>query len=56
MGLDELKDKAAQSGVGEKASDAGIEKASDAADAKTGGEHAEQVDKVQQTADQKIGE
>ena len=31
MGLDELKDKAAQSGVGEKASDTGIEKASDAA-------------------------
>jgi hypothetical protein len=56
MGLDELKDKAAQSGVGEKASDAGIEKAGDAADAKTGGGHAEQVDKAQQAADQKIGE
>ncbi|HZA72274.1 MAG TPA: Rv0909 family putative TA system antitoxin [Propionibacteriaceae bacterium] len=56
MGLDELKDKAAQSGVGEKVSDAGIEKAGDAAEAKTGGEHTEQIDKGQQIADQKIGQ
>ena len=56
MGLDELKDKAAQSGVGEKASDAGIEKAGDAAETKAGGEHADQVDKAQQAADQKVGE
>ena len=56
MGLDDLKDQASQSGMQEKVSDAGIEKAGDAADAKTGGEHAEQVDKVQQVADQKIGQ
>jgi hypothetical protein len=56
MGLDELKDKAAQSGMQEKVSDAGIDKAGDAVDAKTGGGHAEQVDKAQQAADQKIGD
>jgi hypothetical protein len=56
MGLDELKDKAAGSGMAEKVSDAGIEKAGDAADAKTGGGHGEQIDKAQQVADQKIGE
>ena len=55
MGLDELKDKAADSGVAEKVSDAGIEKAGDAAEAKAGG-HGEQIDKAQQAADQKIGE
>ena len=56
MGLDELKDKAAGSGMSEKVSDAGIEKVGDAADAKTGGGHGEQIDKAQQVADQKIGE
>jgi MT0933-like antitoxin protein len=56
MGLDELKDKAAQSGMQEKVSDAGIDKAGDAVDAKTGGGHAEQVDKAQQAADAKIGD
>ena len=56
MGLDELKDKAAQSGMQEKVSDAGIEKAGDAAEAKVGGEHAEKIDKGQQAADRKIGE
>ncbi len=56
VGMDELKDKAAQGGVEEKASDTGIEKAGDAVDAKTGGGHAEQIDKGQQIADQKIGQ
>ncbi|GAB3462047.1 hypothetical protein GCM10027519_24430 [Kineococcus endophyticus] len=42
--------------ITEKASDAAIDKAGDAADAKTGGGHAEQVDKAQQAADEKIGE
>ncbi|MBB2900371.1 hypothetical protein FHR75_001159 [Kineococcus radiotolerans] len=42
--------------ITEKASDAGIEKAGDAVDAKTGGGHAEQVDKVEDVADRKIGE
>jgi len=41
--------------ITEKASDAGIDKAGDAADAKSGGKHAEQVDKVQEAADKKIG-
>jgi MT0933-like antitoxin protein len=56
MGLDDLKDQAAQSGMQEKVSDAAIDKAGDAADAKTGGGHGEQIDKAQQAADQKIGE
>ncbi|MEW1956904.1 antitoxin [Kineococcus sp. NPDC059986] len=42
--------------ITEKASDAAIDKAGGAADAKTGGQHEEQVDKVQQAADEKIGE
>ena len=42
--------------ITEKASDAAIDKAGDAADEKTGGGHAEQVDKLQETADHKIGE
>ena len=55
MGLDELKDKAG-GGAGEKASDTGIDKAGDAADAKLGGKGGEQVDKAQQAADGKIGQ
>ena len=54
MGLDELKDKAT-SGVEEKVSDAGIQKAGDAAEAKAGG-HGEQIEKGEQIADSKIGE
>jgi hypothetical protein len=42
--------------ITEKASDAGIEKAGDAVDEKTGGQHADQVDKAQEAADQKIGD
>ena len=42
--------------ITEKASDAGIEKAGDAVDAKTGGGHAGQVDKAEDIADKKIGE
>ena len=56
MGLDDLKDQAGQSGMQEKVSDAAIDKAGDAADAKTGGGHGEQIDKAQQAADQRIGE
>lgn len=51
MGLDELKNKAT-----EKASDAGIQKAGDAVEAKTGGKGTEQIEKGEQTADAKIGE
>jgi hypothetical protein len=50
-GLDDLK-----GGATEKVSDAGIDKAGDAVDAKTGGGHADQVDKAQTMADGKIGE
>jgi hypothetical protein len=39
----------------EKASDAGIDKAGDAIDQKTGGKGTSQVDKAQEAADQKIG-
>jgi hypothetical protein len=47
MGLDDMK---------EKASDAGIEKAGDAAKQKAGGKGADQIDKAEKTADEKIGE
>lgn len=40
----------------EKASDAGIEKAADTAEAKSGGKGTEQIEKAQQTADTKIGQ
>jgi hypothetical protein len=55
MGLDELKDKVGDAGV-EKASDAGIEKGGDAVEAKTGGKGAEQIEKGEQAADEKIGQ
>ena len=42
--------------ITEKASDAAIDKAGDAAEEKTGGKGAEQIDKVQETADEKIGD
>ena len=42
--------------ITEKASDAGIDKAADAADQKSGGKLDGQVDKAQESADQKIGE
>ncbi|NHC46867.1 Rv0909 family putative TA system antitoxin [Motilibacter aurantiacus] len=40
----------------EKASDAGLEKAADTAEAKTGGKGTDQIEKGQQAADAKIGE
>lgn len=46
MGLDDIT---------EKASDAGLDKASDVAEAKSGGKGESQIDKVQQAADEKIG-
>jgi hypothetical protein len=46
MGLDDMK---------EKGSDAGIQKAGEAAEAKTGGKGAEQIDKGEEAADSKIG-
>ena len=45
MGLDDIK---------EKASDAGLEKAADAAEAKSGGKGTDQIEKGQQAADAKI--
>lgn len=55
MGLDDIKNKLTGEGT-EKISDAGIDKAGDAVDAKTGGKGTEQVDKAQQVADTKIGQ
>lgn len=55
MGLDDLKDMAGGEGI-EKVSDAGIEKAGDAIEDKTGGKGAEQIDKAEDFADGKIGE
>lgn len=40
----------------EKASDAGLEKAADAAEAKSGGKGTDQIEKAQDAADTKIGE
>ncbi len=40
----------------EKASDAGIQKAGDAAEDKTGGKGADKIEKGEQAADAKIGE
>ena len=55
MGLDELKDKLGGEGV-EKVSDAGIEKAGDMVEDKTGGKGAAQIDKGEDLLDAKIGE
>ncbi len=40
----------------EKASDAGIDKAGDAAESKAGGKGADQIKKGEQAADKKVGE
>lgn len=42
--------------ITEKASDAGIDKAGDAAESKTGGKGADQIDKGKKAADAKVGE
>ncbi len=42
--------------IKEKASDAGIAKAGDKIEDKTGGKGGEQIDKVEKTADEKIGQ
>ena len=58
MGIDDLTSKASDaldSDKGEKASDAGLDKASDAASSATGGKHDEQITKVESSADEKIG-
>jgi len=47
MGMDDMT---------EKASDAGIQKAGDAAEAKTGGKGGSQIDKAEKSADEKIGQ
>ncbi|WFR68129.1 Rv0909 family putative TA system antitoxin [Curtobacterium flaccumfaciens] len=56
--MSDLGDKAkdfANSDKGEQASDAGLDKAAEAADKATGGGHGDQIDKAQQAADDKIG-
>ena len=46
----------ANSDKGERATDAGLDKAAGAADKATGGGHGDQVDKAEHAADDKIGE
>ncbi|SFB38623.1 antitoxin [Cellulomonas marina] len=46
MGIDDIT---------EKASDAGIDKAGDAVDQKTGGGHSEKIETTEKTVDEKIG-
>lgn len=58
MGIDDLTGKASDALGGEKgeqASDAALEKGSDAASSATGGTHDEQIDKAQSAADDRIG-
>ena len=57
MGIEDLTNKATDalhSDKGEQASDAGLDKAADAASKASGG-HEEQVDKARDAADEKIG-
>ena len=56
MGFDELLNKAEDSPMGEKISDAGIEKAGDFVEEKTGGRFDEQIVKGEQAADARFGE
>jgi len=42
--------------IKEKASDAGIDKVGDKIEDKTGGKGGDQIDKVEKTADEKIGQ
>ncbi|PYY36687.1 antitoxin [Curtobacterium sp. MCJR17_055] len=56
--MSDLSDKAkdfANSDKGEKATDAGLDKAAGAADKATGGSHGDQIDKAENAADGKIG-
>ncbi|MBO3084831.1 Rv0909 family putative TA system antitoxin [Cellulomonas fengjieae] len=58
MGIDDLKGKAAgamDSDQAEKASDAGLDKAGDAASSKTGGSHDEKITKATTSADDHVG-
>jgi hypothetical protein len=55
MGFDELLNKAEGSGMAEKASDAGIEKAGDFVEEKSGGKFDEQIEKGEDAADTKVG-
>jgi hypothetical protein len=58
MGIDDLKGKASDaldSDQGEKVSDAGLDKAGDAASSASGGSHDEQITKVQKSTDERVG-
>jgi hypothetical protein len=61
MGLDDLTQKAQKAAADhpeqvEKVSDQAVERGRDAADKATGGKYADQTDKGQQAADERIGE
>ncbi|HLT83417.1 MAG TPA: antitoxin [Phototrophicaceae bacterium] len=50
-----IADKAKDAMGDEQKSDAALDKAGDAADAKTGGKHGDKIDSAQDAADKKIG-
>jgi len=56
MAFDELKDKFESSGLEEKASDAGIERAGEFVEERTGGKFDEQIEKGEDLLDDRIGE
>ena len=56
MGVWEEEGSMGLEGMEEKASDAGLEKAADAAESKTGGKGTDQIEKGEQAADSKVGE
>ena len=55
MGIGDKAKDALGSEKGEKGSDAALDRASDMADDKTGGKHADKVDKARDAADKKVG-
>lgn len=55
MGIGDKAKDALSSDKGEQGSDAALDRASDLADDKTGGKHADKVDKARDAADKKVG-
>ncbi len=55
MGIGDKAKDALSGDKGEQASDAGLDRASDLADDKTGGKHSDKIDKGRDAADKKLG-
>ncbi len=55
MGIGDKAKDFMDSDKGEKATDSGLDRASDMADDKTGGKHADKIDKARDAGDQKLG-